>query len=125
MNRVTISNLASKKYDFEYQNALYPDANILLICFSTNSDFLYLNCELKKEEYIKIMPIDKIKINNDFSLKGISLLPKFDNLIRIDILKSEQAKHLRIIDNNKNSLGTPVTSLEVIQDRLYLNSLFK
>lgn len=125
LNRVTISNLASKKYDFEYQNALYPDANILLICFSTNSDFLYLNCELKKEEYIKIMPIDKIKINNDFSLKGISLLPKFDNLIRIDILKSEQAKHLRIIDNNKNSLGTPVTSLEVIQDRLYLNSLFK
>lgn len=121
-NLVPGSILENKKLDFEYENALNQDSEIVFITFVRKEDFLLICSELKKEEYTKVMPISKIKEGTGFSLKGSQILPSFDRIILVEILTLDKVLNLQI-DDNKNSLGSPRTSLDTLQDQLYLKKL--
>jgi hypothetical protein len=121
-NLVPGSILENKKLDFEYENALNQDSEIVFITFVRKEDFLLIFSELKKEEYTKVMPISKIKEGTGVSLKGSQILPPFDRIILVEILTLDQVLSLQI-DDNKNSLGSPRTSLDTLQDQLYLKKL--
>lgn len=121
-NLVPGSILENKKLDFEYENALNQDSEVIFITFVRKEDFLLICSELKKEEYTKVMPISKIKEGTGFSLKGSQILPLFDRIILVEMLTPDQVLNLQI-DDNKNSLGSPRTSLDTLQDQLYLKKL--
>lgn len=123
-NRISATLLSNKKLGYEYQNALNLDASILFVAFVQVEDFLLINSELKKEDYSKIIPINKIKIGTKLSLKGSQVLSGFDNIILVDVLSPEHVLNLHV-DENKSSIGFPATSLEYLQDTLYLKKLLE
>lgn len=94
------------------------------MAFVQVEDFLLINSELKKEDYSKIIPINKIKIGTELSLKGSQVLSGFDNIILVDVLSPEHVLNLHV-DENKSSIGFPATSLEYLQDTLYLKKLLE
>lgn len=124
VNRVSASILSGKKLEFEYQNAINQDASILFVEFVRDDEYLYINSELKKEGYIKIIPINKIKTETELFKKGNQVVPACDRIIQVDILSPEQVINLHL-DENKNSLGFPITALDFVQDTIYLKKLFE
>lgn len=123
-NRISVTILSNKRIGYEYQNALNLDASILFVAFVQVEDFLLINSELKKEDYSKIIPINKIKTGTELSLKGSQVLSGFDNIILVDVLSPEHVLNLHV-DENKSSIGFPATSLEYLQDTLYLKKLLE
>ncbi|MDR1273846.1 MAG: putative DNA binding domain-containing protein [Odoribacteraceae bacterium] len=125
VNCVAMSVLSGKKRDFEYQNGSFANASLLFAAFVHQEDFFLLKILVHKDEHIKIIPVQAVKVNADLSLKGSAVIAaKFDRIVQVEILTPLQAEPLAC-KRDASPLGSPIRSLPVMKDMLYLDELFK
>jgi hypothetical protein len=125
VNRVAMSALSGKKRDFEYQNGSFANASLIFAAFAHQEDFFLLRILVHKDDHIKVIPVQAVKVNADLSLKGAAVIAaKFDRIEQVEILTPAQAEPLSC-QRDASPLGSPTRSLSVVKDMLYLDELFK
>lgn len=126
INRVTVGTLLKKKRGYEYQNAFCQQSSLIFVAFAREDNYLFIKTAFKGEEYIKIITLNKFKINTVLAHKGLPIFTvPFDGFVQLDILTPAEADNLKHIHTEApTTLGSPVRSLSVVQDIIYLKNLF-
>ncbi|MDR2131252.1 MAG: putative DNA binding domain-containing protein [Odoribacteraceae bacterium] len=124
-NRVDAFSLLSKRREFEYQNGNFANASLIFAAFVQPDDYLLFKILANKDEYIKLVPVQHIKIGTDLALKGTALITaKFDRIVQVEILTASRAEKLACREEG-SPLGCSTRSLSVVKDMIYLDELFR
>jgi hypothetical protein len=125
VNCVAAAALLGKKRGFDYQNGSFANAGLIFAAFACREDFFFFKILVNREEHIKVVPVQHVKVNADLSLKGTAVITaKFDRIVQVDILTPRQAGPLTCKEDS-SPLGMAVRSLSVVKDVIYLDELFK
>lgn len=101
VNRVPLKILLQKKRNYIYKNGANKDSHLIFATIENGESSILVRTVRQKNEYLKMFPIDKVKVNMDLSLKGTPLFSyDFGKAVAWEVIPERESDKLQKLYND-------------------------
>lgn len=119
VNRVPLKILLQKKRNYVYKNGANKDSRLIFATVENGESGILVRTVRQKNEYLKMYPIDKLKVNMDLSLKGTPLFSyDFGKAVAWEVIPELESDKLeKLYNENLAHQGYSCNSEAIVRER--------
>lgn len=119
INRVPLKILLQKKRNYIYKNGTNKDSRLIFATVENGESGVLVRTARQKNEYLKMFPMTKVKLNMDLTLKGTPLFSyDFGKAIAWEVIPEMESDRLqKLYNENLAHQGYSSTSEAIAKER--------
>ena len=119
VNRVPLKILIRKKRNYIYKNGVNKDSHLIFATIENGESSVLVRTVRQKNEYLKMFPLSRVKVNMDLTLKGTPLFSyDFGKVVAWEVIPEEESEKLqKLYNDNLNHQGYSCASEAVAKER--------